>query len=76
MRVLVACEFSGVVRNAFGRRGHDAWSCDLLPAADGHHRHLQMDIENVLESPVTITVRWAMAPRRPPSSRATSTAST
>lgn len=31
MRVLVACEFSGVVREAFRRRGHDAWSCDLIP---------------------------------------------
>lgn len=31
MRVLVACEFSGVVRDAFLARGHDAWSCDLLP---------------------------------------------
>ena len=31
MRVLVACEFSGVVRDAFIARGHDAWSCDLLP---------------------------------------------
>lgn len=31
MRVLVACEFSGVVRDAFANRGHDAWSCDLLP---------------------------------------------
>ena len=30
MRVLVACEFSGVVRDAFASRGHDAWSCDLL----------------------------------------------
>lgn len=30
MRVLVACEFSGVVRDAFRARGHDAWSCDLL----------------------------------------------
>lgn len=30
MRVLVACEFSGTVRNAFTARGHDAWSCDLL----------------------------------------------
>lgn len=30
-RVLVACEFSGVVRDAFRARGHDAWSCDLLP---------------------------------------------
>src|ERR1700690_2014810 len=31
MRVLVACEFSGIVREAFRKRGHDAWSCDLLP---------------------------------------------
>ena len=31
MRVLVACEFSGHVREAFAKRGHDAWSCDLLP---------------------------------------------
>lgn len=32
MRVLVACEFSGIVRDAFRRLGHDAWSCDLLPS--------------------------------------------
>lgn len=32
MRVLVACEFSGVVRDAFIARGHDAISCDLLPS--------------------------------------------
>lgn len=32
MRVLVACEFSGRVRDAFAARGHDAWSCDLLPS--------------------------------------------
>lgn len=31
MRVLVACEFSGIVRDAFAKRGHEAWSCDLLP---------------------------------------------
>ncbi len=31
MRVLVACEFSGIVREAFRKHGHDAWSCDLLP---------------------------------------------
>jgi hypothetical protein len=40
MRVLVACEFSGVVRRAFCERGHDAWSCDLLPAEDDSVRHL------------------------------------
>ena len=31
MKVLIACEFSGIVREAFGNKGHDAWSCDLLP---------------------------------------------
>ena len=43
MRVLVACEFSGVVRRAFRARGHDAWSCDLLPAEDGSEFHVQGD---------------------------------
>lgn len=38
MRVLVACEFSGVVRDAFATLGHDAWSCDLLPSEQpGNH---------------------------------------
>jgi hypothetical protein len=44
MRVLVACEFSGVVRRAFRARGHDAWSCDLLPADDGAPSHLEGDV--------------------------------
>jgi hypothetical protein len=44
MRVLVACEFSGVVREAFRRRGHDAWSCDLLPAEDASPFHIQDDV--------------------------------
>lgn len=43
MRVLVACEFSGVVRSAFRARGHDAWSVDLLPAEDGSKYHYQRD---------------------------------
>jgi len=43
MRVLVACEFSGTVRRAFAARGHDAWSCDLLPAEDGSNKHIQGD---------------------------------
>jgi hypothetical protein len=38
VRVLVACEFSGIVRDAFRTRGHDAWSCDLLPSEqEGPH---------------------------------------
>lgn len=48
LRVLVACEFSGTVRNAFLARGHDAWSCDLLPAEDGSNRHIRGDARDVL----------------------------
>jgi hypothetical protein len=48
MRVLVACEFSGVVRRAFARRGHDAWSCDLLPAEDGSNKHIVGDARDLL----------------------------
>ena len=43
MKVLVACEFSGVVRDAFRAKGHEAWSCDLLPSGDGHY-HIQGDV--------------------------------
>ena len=47
MRVLVACEFSGAVRDAFTARGHDAMSCDLLPA-ETPGRHYQGDVRDVL----------------------------
>jgi len=40
VKVLVACEFSGVVREAFRKRGHDAWSCDLISATDGSRYHI------------------------------------
>jgi hypothetical protein len=43
MKVLVACEFSGTVRRAFNDAGHDAWSVDLLPAADRSNRHITGD---------------------------------
>lgn len=49
MRVLVACEFSGIVREAFRARGHAAWSCDLLPAEDGSYYHIQRDIRGALK---------------------------
>lgn len=48
LRVLVACEFSGVVRDAFRARGHDAWSCDLLPT-ETPGLHYQGDIQDLLE---------------------------
>jgi len=48
MRVLVGCESSGKTREAFRRRGHEAYSCDLLPASDGSAAHFQADIRYVL----------------------------
>lgn len=48
MKVLVACEFSGTVRRAFSNVGHDAWSCDLLPAEDGSNRHIVGDARDLL----------------------------
>lgn len=49
MRVLVACEFSGVVRREFAKLGHDAWSCDLLPAADNSHNHIIGNVLDILD---------------------------
>lgn len=49
LRVLVACEFSGTVRRAFAARGHDAWSCDLLPAEDRSNHHIQGDVRDILD---------------------------
>lgn len=48
MKVLIGCEKSGIVRRAFTERGHDAWSCDLLPADDRSNRHIQGDIRDIL----------------------------
>ena len=48
MRVLVACEYSGRVRDAFRRYGHDAWSCDLLECEGDPAWHLQQPVEEVL----------------------------
>ena len=48
MRVLVACEYSGRVRDAFRRRGHDAYSCDLLECEADPRWHYQAPVEKVL----------------------------
>jgi site-specific DNA-cytosine methylase len=47
MKVLVACEYSGTVRDAFKAKGHDAWSCDLLPT-DTPGNHIQGDVLEVI----------------------------
>ena len=61
MRVLVACEFSGVVREAFRDRGHSVWSCDLLPALDGSAYHFQKNVEEVLKE-----LEWDLIIAHPP----------
>nr|WP_245440289.1 hypothetical protein [Mesorhizobium sp. Z1-4] len=47
--MLVACEFSGVVRRAFAARGHDAWSCDLLPAEDRSNKDIVGDVRKIID---------------------------
>jgi hypothetical protein len=56
-RVLVACEFSGTVRRAFARAGHDAWSCDLLPAEDRNNKHIQCDVRDIRD---VLDIGWDM----------------
>jgi hypothetical protein len=48
VKLLIACEFSGTVRDAFAALGHDAWSCDLLPT-EKPGNHLQCDVREVLD---------------------------
>lgn len=48
MRVIVACEYSGRVREAFRKLGHDAWSCDILESEDDSEFHIQTSIEDVI----------------------------
>jgi hypothetical protein len=61
MRVLVACEYSGRVRDAFIARGHDAWSCDLLPSEGDSNYHIQGDVLNELQPG-----RWDLMIAHPP----------
>ena len=65
MRVLVACEFSGVVRRAFRAVGHDAVSCDLLPSEDDSSDHIQGDVLPLL------TQGWDLLIAHPPCTRLT-----
>lgn len=60
MRVLVACEFSGVVRDAFRALGHDAWSCDLLPCETGPLWHIRGDVRRYLD------LGWDLMVAHPP----------
>jgi len=64
VRVLVACESSGRVREAFRRRGHEAWSCDLDPAEDGSEWHFQGDVRIML-----CQFEWDLVIAHPPCTR-------
>ena len=48
MKVLVACEYSGIVRDAFTIKGHDAWSCDILPTDNPNGNHYEGDVKDIL----------------------------
>ena len=50
MKVLVACEYSGIVREAFALKGHDAWSCDLLSTDQPSDKHIQGDVLEIINN--------------------------
>ena len=62
MKVLIACEFSGIVRDAFKARGHDAWSCDLLPT-ERKGNHIQGDVLEIFVN------SWDLMIGHPPCTR-------
>ena len=59
MKVLIACEYSGIVRDAFAAKGHDAWSCDILPT-ESLGNHFQGDVLEHLDK------GWDMMIAHPP----------
>lgn len=60
MKILIACEYSGKVRQAFRKLGHDAWSCDLLPSDDNSPYHITGDVLPLLDQ------GWDMMIAHPP----------
>lgn len=60
MKILCGCEYSGAIRSAFRALGHDAWSCDLLPADDGSPYHYQGDVFDIIND------GWDLATFNPP----------
>ena len=60
MRVLIACEYSGIVRNAFMALGHDVLSCDLLPSEDDSPYHYLGDVSDLLDQ------QWDLMIAHPP----------
>lgn len=59
MKILVACEFSGTVRDAFNKLGYDAWSCDVQPSTK-KGKHIQDDVLKIINN------KWDMMIAHPP----------
>jgi site-specific DNA-cytosine methylase len=66
VNVLIACEFSGVVRDAFRSIGHNAWSCDVLPCEGDSRYHIQGDVRDVLRTWHPPTGNWGLMIAHPP----------
>lgn len=66
MRVLVACEFSGIVRDALRKRGHEAYSCDLLPAETSGRYHIWSSVIPHLSGYGIEKKSWDMMIAHPP----------
>ena len=60
LKVLVACEFSSIVTDAFNALGHDAWSCDLIPCEKTQDHHIQGDVREILDK------EWDLMIAHPP----------
>lgn len=60
MKILIACEFSGIVRDAFLDKGHDAVSCDIIPSESSKGRHYKGNVLNIIE------YGWDMMIAHPP----------
>ena len=60
MKVLVACEYSGIVREAFALKGHNAWSCYLLPTDQPSDKHIQGDVLEIIND------KWDLIIAHPP----------
>jgi len=58
--VLIGCECSGIVRQEFRKAGHDAWSCDIVPAEDGSEYHIEDDVLTILDR------KWDLGIFHPP----------
>ena len=63
MRVLILCEFSGVVRESFAAKGHDAWSCDLLPTEIPGQHYME---DCFGPSSVILNMGWDLVIAHPP----------